>query len=538
MGFLAANFMNRSASIERLTRQDIWDVVVIGGGATGLGVAVDAASRKFKTLVLEQADFAKGTSSRSTKLVHGGVRYLEQGNISLVLEALRERGYFLRNAPHIARKQAFIIPVYSRWAGFKYFVGLKIYDLMAGKLRIGRTVFLNSAAVKTRMPGAKPEGLRGGVQYFDGQFDDARMAISLAMSCEDLGGTALNYMKVVTLGKQTGGLYQIEARDEETGQRYQLQARAVINATGVFVDDVHKMDTGKAVHTVQASQGVHLVLPPRFLLTTEVALMVPHTDDGRVLFLVPWHGHLLVGTTDTPLEGHTLEPRALDQEITFILRNAGLYLKHAPQRKDVLSVFAGLRPLAVSGASTQDPRATKDISRNHHLQVSASGMITITGGKWTTYRRMGKDAVDKAIEVCGLDRRPCVTTTLKIHGWTDPAAEGGHWNVYGSDAEKIQALLKEDPSLAGKLSDRWPYTRAEVVWAVRQEMARTVEDVLARRFRVLFLDARAAMDLAPQVAEIMRQELGKEPSWVKTQLAAFERLASGYMLKAQETFRR
>jgi glycerol-3-phosphate dehydrogenase len=524
--------MDRNASIERLTREDIWDILVVGGGATGLGVAVDAASRGFKTLVLEQADFAKGTSSRSTKLVHGGVRYLEQGNISLVLEALRERGYFLRNAPHIARKQAFIIPVYSRWAGFKYFFGLKIYDLMAGKLRIGRTAFLDKETVKKRMPGVKPRGLRGGIEYFDGQFDDARMAVSLAMSCEDLGGTALNYMKVVALGKKAGGQYHIEARDAETGQRYHLKARSVINATGVFVDEVHKMDTGKTVHTVQPSQGVHLVLPSRFLHTTSVALMVPHTDDGRVLFLVPWHGYLLMGTTDTPLEGHTLEPRALDREVDFILRNAGQYLLQAPQRKDVLSVFAGLRPLALSGTSSESgPKATKDISRNHHLQVSASGLITITGGKWTTYRRMGKDAVDKAIKVCGLAFKPCITSTLKIHGWVDRASEDQGWNVYGSDVNKIQALAEGDPSLARKLSEGWPYTRAEVVWAVRQEMARTVEDVLARRFRILFLDAQAALDLAPQVAEIMREELGKDASWIKTQLSAFEKLAFGYLLR-------
>lgn len=531
--------MNRAGSLKQIRQVTQWDIIVIGGGATGLGVAVDASSRGFKTLLLEQADFAKGTSSRSTKLVHGGVRYLAQGNIKLVKEALRERGYLLRNAPHLARKQAFIIPVYSLWEKFKYTVGLKLYDMLAGKLGIGHSTYISKSKVIESLPGIKKvndnnKSLRGGVLYYDGQFDDARMAVSLAATCEDLGGTVLNYMKVSSLCKDDNGkINGVSALDRETGAHYDIYSKIVVNATGVFVDEIHQLDTGLPEHTVQPSQGIHLVFPPRFLQTVNYALMIPETDDGRVLFMVPWHDHLLAGTTDTPLEEHILEPRALKQEVEFILKTAEQYLKEKPTAEDVLSVFAGLRPLAVS--SNQE-KSTKDISRSHSLQVSKSGLITITGGKWTTYRKMAEDTIDKAIEVFHLPGKPCGTTKLKIHGWM--SGEDDEWNVYGTDQEKIKKLEAEHPGWSEKLDPDWPYTYAEVVWAVRNEMARTVEDILSRRTRVLFLDAQAAMRMAPKIAKILKQELGKDDAWEQSQISDFIKLADGYLLEGAKARQR
>ena len=519
--------MKRSLALKQLEDVDQWDIIVIGGGATGLGVAVDAASRGYRTLLLEQADFAKGTSSRSTKLVHGGVRYLEQGNVKLVLEALHERGIFLKNASHLARKQAFIIPVYSFWEKVKYYAGLKLYDWMAGQQRIGRSTLLSKKKVVRQMPGVRQDHLQGGILYYDGQFDDARMAVSLAQTCQDHGGTTLNYFTVNKLLKNASGkITGVVAADNETGASYQLQGRVVVNATGVFVDEIHEMDSGAEEHSIQPSQGVHLVLPPRFLKTTDFALMIPKTDDGRVLFLVPWHNHLLMGTTDTPLEEHTLEPRALEKEVAFILRNAGKYLKQAPQRADVLSVYAGLRPLALP--SDKGGQSSKDISRHHSLEVSKSGLVTITGGKWTTYRKMGEDTVDKAIVVGDLPPKNSATAQLKIHGWEQKSINS--WDVYGTDREKIDALVTAHPEWAQKLDADWPQTYAEVVWAVEEEMARKLEDVLCRRFRILFLDAGAALRMAPQVARIMRERLNKDEAWEKSELAAFAGLAQEYRL--------
>lgn len=523
--------MDRKSSLKEIESVDKWDLIIIGGGATGLGVAVDAASRGFKTLLLEQADFAKGTSSRSTKLVHGGVRYLAQGNIRLVREALRERGYILQNAPHLAKRQTFIIPVYNAWEKIKYLAGMKLYDWMAGKEQIGHAKWLSKTKVIESMPGIKGDRLKGGVLYYDGQFDDARMAVSLALTCEDLGGTVLNYIKVTGLLKdEKGKINGVIATNRENGQEYRLHAGIVVNATGVFVDEIHEMDTGMEEKTVKPSQGVHLVFPPRFLQTATMALMIPKTDDGRVLFMVPWHGHLLAGTTDTPLNEHTLEPRALEKEIAFILHTAEKYLKEKPLREDVLSVFAGLRPLALpTNNNTTGKKNTKDISRNHVLQVSHTGLITITGGKWTTYRKMAQDTVDKAIETAGWSPRPCTTQHLKIHGYL-PQQNSGIENVYGSDMENIQAMIADDPALGKKIDEGWPYTYAEVVWAVRNEMARNVEDVLSRRFRVLFLDARAAIRMIPKVAAILKEELHKEDGWREEQVKEYTRLAKGYLI--------
>lgn len=521
--------MNREEAIQRVEQQQQWDLLVIGGGSTGLGIAVDAATRGLSTLLVEQADFSKGTSSRSTKLVHGGVRYLAQGDVRLVWEALRERGLFLKNAPHVSRKQPFIIPVYSTWDRIKYWAGLSLYDVMAGKERIGRSRWLSKEEVLEELPQVSRTGLKGGVLYYDGQFDDARMALALAETCVDHGGNVLNYCEVVRLLKNDEGrISGAVLKDKETGILYPVKARVVINATGVFVDEIHEMDSGMLTQTIKPSQGVHLVLPSRFLGTLKSALMIPKTDDGRVLFLVPWHRHLIVGTTDTPIEAHILEPRAREEEIDFILRNARKYLKSNPHRSDILSVFAGLRPLAVPGGS--EGGSTKNISRRHHIEVSPDGLLTITGGKWTTYRQMAEDTVDEAIRMGNLSAKPCQTRHLKIHGWMKrlETEDNNGLDVYGTDRIKIDELTLENNGNAERLDESWPQTKGEVVWAVRKEMARKVEDVLCRRFRILFLDKQAAIRMAPKVAEIMKEELHRDQDWVKKELKEFYELAEGY----------
>ena len=517
---------DRNRTFEHVKKQTEWDIAIIGGGATGLGVAVDAATRGYKTILLEQHDFAKGTSSRSTKLVHGGVRYLAMGDIKLVYDALRERGILFKNAPHLAHSQAFIIPCYSTFSKWKYLIGLKIYDWLAGRYRIGTSTFLSRKVTATRLPGIKTDRLKGGVRYFDGQFDDARMAINLAQTATEYGATVLNYCKVTGLQKKTNGrITGLQFTDQETSRQFQLKAKAVINATGVFVDDILQMDIHEHRPLVRPSQGTHVVVDRAFLGEHD-ALMIPETSDGRVLFGVPWHNHLLLGTTDTPVDTHRLEPRPLEAEIDFILRTAAAYLTRPPQKKDILSIFAGLRPLA---APDKENGSTKEISRDHKLIVNSSGLITITGGKWTTYRKMAEDTLNKTIETAALDPRPCRTKDLKIHGYNDTQHPMDHWAIYGNDATHIQALVADKPVWQEKLHPRFEHCAAEVVWAVRHEMARTVEDVLARRFRVLFLDAAASMEMAPTVAALMADELAKDSTWVTQQIEQYRSLANGYL---------
>ena len=504
-----------------------WDIVVIGGGATGLGVAVEAASRGYATLLLEQADFAKGTSSRSTKLIHGGVRYLQQGDVSLVLEALHERGLLIQNAPHLVHHLAFVVPVYDWWEGPFYGIGLKLYDALAGKLGLGPSKNLSREETLERIPTVEPDGLRGGVVYYDGQFDDSRLAVTLVRTLADVGGVPLNYMRVTGLLRSEGvggSVEGVRAVDEESGQEMEIRARIVVNATGVFTDEIRRMDDPDAGSMVTASQGVHIVLDRSFL-PGDTAIMVPHTSDGRVLFAVPWHGRVIVGTTDTPVPEASLEPRALDEEVEFLLTHAIRYLTRDPVASDVLSVFAGLRPLVGSPDSE-----TKAISRDHTLLVSPSGLVTITGGKWTTYRRMGADTVTQAALVAGLPEKPSVTEELRLHGWTDQVDPTEPWSVYGSDWLELEALERARPELAERLHPALPYRASEVVWAARFEMARTVEDVLSRRLRALLLDARASVEMAPRVAGIMAEELGRTEAWVKDQVAEYTELAKGYVL--------
>jgi glycerol-3-phosphate dehydrogenase len=518
--------MKRDKALDRIQNEDkSWDFLVIGGGATGLGVAVDAAARGYSTLLVEQADFAKGTSSRSTKLVHGGVRYLKQGNISLVLEALRERGLLCENAPHLVHHLSFIVPIYSWWEGPFYGIGMKIYDRLAGKLGLSPSENLSREETLKRIPTLQPNGLQSGVSYYDGQFDDSRLAVNLAQTIFDLGGAAINYAQVTSLIKEDELVAGAVIKDSETGKEHSIRARAVINATGVFSDGIRKMDDPEARTVIAASQGAHVVLPKSFL-PGDTAIMVPHTPDGRVMFAVPWHDCVVVGTTDTAVDAIQLEPRPMEEEIDFILTNAAQYLTKQPTRSDVLSVFAGLRPLVKVG----DAKSTAALSRDHTILISNSGLLTIAGGKWTTYRKMAQDAVDQAETMAGFEERRCTTEHLQIHGWTKQQIDAPSLRVYGADAAAIQELTEAEPALAEKLHPELPYIAAEVVWSVRQEMARTIEDVLARRTRALLLGARASIEAAPKVAELMARELGADEKWKSDSVAKFEAVAQGYVV--------
>jgi len=518
--------MKRELLIDRIEKETgYWDIVIIGGGATGLGTALEASSRGYKTLLLEQHDFAKGTSSRSTKLVHCGVRYLQQGNVSLVLEALHERGLLRQNAPHLVFNQSFVVPVYDWWGGPFYGIGLKLYDILAGKLGLGPSKLLSKEETLQHIPNVEPNGLVGGVIYYDGQFDDSRLAINLAQSVLDHGGTTINYMEVKSLIKNNGFASGVVAVDKETGKQYTINSRAVINATGVFTDNILRMDNPESKKIIAVSQGVHIILDKEFL-PGDSAIMVPQTDDGRVLFAVPWHDKVVVGTTDTEVPEATLEPRALEEEIDFILTHAKRYMKKDPTRADVKSVFAGLRPLV----RPTDNKNTAAISRDHYLTISDSGLITITGGKWTTYRRMGEDTIDKALFIAGLEERPSITKSLRIHGWLKNVDKNDPLYFYGSEKIAIIKLIEEQPVLGEKLCDELPNIKAEIVWHVRNEMARTVEDVLARRIRALLLDAKASIKMAPVVAKILAEELGKTPEWEKQQVDEYTKLANEYLL--------
>lgn len=522
--------MNREQLIAQLKNKEAeWDIVVVGGGATGLGVAVDAATRGYKVALLEQNDFTKATSSRSTKLVHGGVRYLAQGDVMLVVEALRERGLMRKNAPHLVKRQRFIIGNYKWWEKPFYTIGLTLYDIMAGKRRLGRSLPMSKKSVIKEIPQIAKEHLRGGVVYYDGQFDDSRMGINLMQTAVEHGAVTVNYVKAVEFVKdQTEKICGVKAYDELTQESYIMKTKIIVNATGIFVDTLMQNDDPSLQHIVRPSQGVHLVVDNKFL-GGDSAIMIPKTSDGRVLFCVPWHGKVVIGTTDTPMDAFVLEPQALEKEINFILETAGQYLTMKPRREDVLSVFAGLRPLAAPTKSSNSKK-TKEISRSHKIVVSKNGLITITGGKWTTYRDMAEDVIDKAQTIAELPAAKCKTANLHIHGYKENVDRSNFNYVYGSDYEFIRKLEQENPLLIQKLHPDYDYTGGMVVWAIREEMAHTVEDVLSRRFRLLLLDARAAIDIAPQVAKIMAEEMNKDQSWIAQQVAEFVKLAQNYLL--------
>jgi glycerol-3-phosphate dehydrogenase len=520
--------MNRDEMLKRAReRSEPWDLIIVGGGATGAGVAVDAATRGYATLLLEQHDFGKGTSSRSTKLVHGGVRYLEQGNVSLVMEALKERGILRQNAPHLVSELACIVPSYAWWEGPFYGIGLKLYELLAGKYGFGKSQKISRTETLKRLPNVNPDGLTGGIVYYDGQFDDSRLLINLVATAAEAGGTLLNYARVVQLQKGTDGIVSgVKWQDVETGESFNASAKVVVNATGAFTDSVRQLAEPDIKPMIAPSQGAHLVFDRSFLPGAS-AILVPHTKDGRVMFAIPWHGHTLVGTTDTPVKESSLEPVALDTEIDFILETARLYLEKKPSRADILSVFAGIRPLVKSTNGSN----TAALSRDHVIHIDKSGLLSITGGKWTTYRNMAQGCVDQAATLADLPEKPCVTQKLKIHGHDADAQSFGALAVYGSDASGIRELITSNSTLGKLLDSQLPYSEAEVVWAARAEMARTVEDVLARRTRALFLNARAASRMAGRVAEILARELRRDGAWQAHQVEAFNQIAQGFVPK-------
>ena len=514
--------------IQQLQATALWDICIIGGGATGLGIAVDAASRGFKTLLVEKYDFAKGTSSRSTKLVHGGVRYLQQGNIKLVMEALKERGILIKNAPHLVKNQAFIVPNYKWWEGPYYGIGLKVYDWMAGSLGFGPSEFLSKEETLRLAPTLDADGLRGGVLYHDGQFDDARLAIHLGMTAADHGATIINYASVEGLLKANGkvcGVIVKDVLDDTSSEQtsFEIKAKAVINATGVFTDSILKMDDANAEILVTLSQGIHIVLDREFL-PSETAIMIPRTDDKRVLFAVPWHNKIIVGTTDTPVKNSSAEPKAMDEEIEFVLHHIQKYLTKDPVRSDIRSVFAGLRPLVKAHSKT-----TAALSRDHQIVVSDSELITITGGKWTTYRKMAEDVLEIAVPKAGLPDTECRTKDLHIHGYKKETSFSKPLFYYGADEEAIRSIAGSNKTLAEEIHPMFPFVKAEVLWAVRSEMCMKVEDFLSRRTRALLLDAKAAIESAPLVAELMAKELGKDEAWVKNEIDGFNSIAKNYL---------
>lgn len=486
----------------RAHEEYVWDVIVIGGGATGLGSAVDAASRGLKVLLLEGHDFAKGTSSRATKLAHGGVRYLAQGNFSLVREALEERGRMLLNAPNLVKPLAFVIPVRNVFQKLFYWFGLKVYDLLAGKLGVGPTTLMKKNEVLRTLPTISQHKLHGGVRYFDAQFDDARLAIALMKTLHKLGGMAINYLPVTGFVKTGEKITAVQATDSFSGESFVFRSKAVINATGVWVDEIRKMDSAETKPMLSPSQGVHVVVDEHFYPAKE-ALLVPKTSDGRVLFVVPWLGKTLIGTTDTPRKDAPWEPDALPEEVDFILNTAALYLEKAPTRADVRSVFVGLRPLVSAGDEKQ---STKSISREHTVITAESGLVTITGGKWTTYRSMAEEVVDLVCEQQGWLNKPTRTRHMRLE----------------------DDLPMRKPGSA--IHESLQLNEAEIAQAVLEEMAVTIEDVLARRSRALFLDSAAALACMNEVRFVLQNELRLSDEELDRQEAEFRELVAQYSL--------
>lgn len=503
--------MNRNLVIAEIEKETVWDIVVIGGGSTGLGTALEAATRGYKVLLVEQSDFAKSTSGKSTKLIHGGVRYLAQGNIRLVREANIERGLLIKNAPHLVSDQQFIIPVYTQWEKLKYLTALKLYDWIAGMSSLGSTRFVKANEVKKAMPGLNSKGLLGGVLYHDGRFDDARFALELAHNIFIHGGFAINYFKVESLNKTSGKVSGLKAMDVLSGKLYDIQAKAVVNATGVFADDILKMDEPSSKKTLSVSQGIHLVFDKNIFESAE-ALMIPKTKDGRVLFVIPWHDKVLVGTTDIPVKQTSLEPVASNQEINFILETLHQYLNKEVTRSDIKSVYAGLRPLAA--ARNKSP---KEISRGHRIMISASELYSIIGGKWTTYRKMGEDIINKIEQKSHFQQTKGITANLKLNNDLIKEIHKSVINLPQSDRNDV-------------ISSAYNLCSSSIKNFIHHEMAFTVDDVLSRRTRILLLDAEEAIRITQKVAEVMAAELGHDDEWVNNQVKAFKAIAKNYLI--------
>lgn len=520
--------MNRDEMIARIEDHDgPWDMIFVGGGATGVAGALDAASRGYDVLLVDQSDFGKATSSRSTKLVHGGVRYLQQGNLPLVMGALQERGLMRQNAPHLVHDLGFVVPNYTWWEAPFYGIGMKVYDMLAGRYGFGRSRVLSIQETIERIPTIALNGLRGGVAYYDGQFDDARMLINMAQTAAEQGATLVNYARVVALTKNGEGFVDgVVVQDLEAGKEHTVHAKVVINCTGPFADELRRMNDPEAKSMIAGSTGVHVVLDRSFL-PGDNAIMVPRTADGRVLFAIPWYDKVVLGTTDVPTSKFVMEPWPTQEEVDFILENAEGYLDRSPTRDDVLSVFSGIRPLVKAA----DDANTSQLSRDHTISVTKTGLVTIAGGKWTTCRHMAEDLIDNAMIVADLEPQPCVTQQLRIHGYHRYADKFGRFEHYGSDAPAIKDSLRRHPEYREKLHPRLQAVAGQVVWAVRVEMARTVDDVLARRTRSLLFDARAAIEAAPMVARLMASELHRGEDWIEAQVKEFGEIARRYLVE-------
>lgn len=504
-----------------------WDVIIIGGGATGLGCAVDAATRGYKTLLLEKYDFAKGTSSKATKLVHGGVRYLKQGHISLVTEALRERGYLIKNAPHLVKDLSLQIPTYSIFQQVYYYLGLSIYEFLAGNLSLGPSKWISKKQIKQDLPTLNSTNLFGGISFHDGQFDDSRLAIELMLTAVDANATILNYTAVNGFKKnEKGKVIGVLATDELNQRRYTIYGKSIINATGVYADNILQMDEPDKSPTIVASQGSHIIVDQKFL-AAKCGLMIPKTSDGRVLFALPWYNHCIIGTTDIKVNLISAEPKPLNEEIEFILNTCKQYMDPAPVKEDVLSVFAGLRPLA---APAHGKATTKEISRSHKVTINQSGLVNIIGGKWTTYRKMAEDTINIAVREGRLIHSNCRTKDLALHGFSIQADPRDKYYTYGKDAVKLHQLEKDNPKLSQTIHPQLPYTYAEVYWGIHSEMAIHLEDILCRRTRSILLNAKASIACSRKVAEFMANELNHDAAWIDAQVSAYHELAKVYIL--------
>lgn len=487
--------------LDTITEEKEWDIIIIGGGATGIGAALDAATRSYKTLLIEQSDFAKGTSSRSTKLVHGGVRYLAQGNIKLVREALFERGRLLKNAPHITSAMGFVVPVYNWSSKFYYGAGLKVYDVLSGKLSLGKTLLLNKQETIERLPGIDTAKLSGGILYYDGRFDDARLAIDMAVTAAAQGALMVNYCKALSLIKENKKVKGIVVKELIGGKEYEVKGKVIINATGVFANYLMQDDEPNMKNIVTPSQGIHLVVDKKFFPGSN-AMMIPKTDDGRVLFAVPWHNKVVIGTTDTQVDTISENPKPLREEIDFVLHHANRYLAADISETDVTSMFAGLRPLVKKGTGK-----TSLLSRDHTIIVSPSGLVTITGGKWTTYRKMAEDVINNAAFVAKLPKKDCITKNFAIQS---------------------PPMFYRNENLQQGFSD---YSKEMIAWFINHEMAMTAEDILARRTRLLFLDAKQAIEKAAQVIADMAAIMNKNEDWQQQQLKQFIIVAKQYLIE-------
>lgn len=504
--------------------KQVFDVIVIGGGATGLGVAVEAITRGYSTLLLEAYDYGKGTSSKSTKLVHGGIRYLANFDFALVKEGLEERYYFLNNAPHLAKKQSYLIPFHNLFERFKYSVGIALYDAFAKDKKIGKSQFLSHDQLLSQAPQINPAGMSGGAIYYDGVFDDTRMLVTLLRTFEAQGGMVLNYHPVTDFLYQNNKISGVKAFDSLQGRVLEFTAKTVINATGTLTDVLlNKAEPQQAHQTVSAAQGTHLVFD-KAIFDSPHCLVIPETSDGRILFVLPWHDKIIVGTTDVAVDQPSIEPIAQSAEIDFILETLNRYTKAPVTKAQVKSVFCGQRPLV------RDPtqKSTKKISRRHEILETDNGLISIVGGKWTIYRRMGEDTINYAVRKNYLPASQSVTRDFKLFGHT-ASIDQSHLAVYGSQAEKILAIQKQTGNF-DKIHPDLPYLQAEIIYQVREEQAKTVEDVLARRTRAVLLDAKAAKQAAPLVAKLMATELGHDEAWVAQQVESFERFVRAYII--------